>query len=316
MASNVTIKERLTELELELELEPEARSLLVTGQTGLVGSRFIELLFSPEILIPTTRNEFDITNGYSAKRFLEKTEPQFLINFAAYTNVGEAEKERGNKDALCWRTNVVGVENIIEAIAGTQTKFVQISTDMVFSGSEDNLGPYSPNHKPETDSQKLTWYGFTKAEAERVILDRLGDKATILRIMYPVRAKFNKKGDYLRNMLQKYDAGSLPPAFTDQQVTITFIDDVCVTLNKIISQDLTGVFQIASDLTNPFDLFLYTLQKTGRPTGKLVKGSLKDMIENGKLNPVRYPLFGGLRTENPHPWKEIVDKLVEQGITV
>ena len=64
---------------------------------------------------------------------------------------------------------------------------------MVFSGAS---GPYKETDIPETDTDKLTWYGFTKAEAERVI----GDKGTIVRIIYPVRQKYNLKLDYLKNI--------------------------------------------------------------------------------------------------------------------
>ena len=50
----------------------------------------------------------------------------------------------------------------------------------------------------------------------------LGRKRTILRLVYPVRAKYPAKLDYLRKPLSLFDQGKLYSLFNDQQVTITY----------------------------------------------------------------------------------------------
>ncbi|MEK7127512.1 MAG: sugar nucleotide-binding protein [Patescibacteria group bacterium] len=275
--------------------------ILVTGASGLVGSRFVELSKFKESLICPRKEELDITNPN-----LVLPSADVVINFAAYTNVGEGENQRNDKNGLCWKINVDGVSNLLQA--SKDAFFIQISTDMVFSGE---AGPYSEDNLPETDPNKVTWYGFTKGEGERSCKDH-----TILRLIYPVRAKFDKKLDYLRKPLSLFDQGKLYPMFTDQQVSFTFIDEICLALDKIIEKRTEGIFHASSsDLTTPFELGNYLLEKTRGVKNAVKEGFLP-------LNSIRYPKLGGLKVEKTEKelgikfssWREIIDKLVEQGI--
>lgn len=290
--------------------------LLITGASGLVGSRFVELYKSKGSLLTPSHEELDITSRESIKNYFAKHETDVVINFAAYTNVGEGEKERDNKNGDCWKLNVDGINNLLGIIDG-KTHLIHFSTDLVFSGSIADPGPYAENHQLETDSQKLTWYGYTKLEAEKAITNSK-QKATILRFMYPVRAKFAKKLDYLRKPLQLFDQGKLYPLFTDQQISITFIDEACLAIEKIISRKVYGALHAgSSDLTTPYDVVSYLIKRARNKDGFTVPSSITSVD-----NPVRYPKFGGLKVEETEKrlgikfssWKEIIDKLVKQGI--
>ena len=153
---------------------------------------------------------------------------------------------------MCWKLNVGGLRNLLDA--AKKSFFVQISTDLVFSGEH---GPYCEDDIAETNSEKVTWYGFTKGEGERLCQDH-----TILRLIYPVRAKYDQKLDYLRKPLALFDQGKLYPMFTDQQVSISFIDEVIFAIDKILEKKATGVFHAgSSDFTNPFELYSYLFEK-------------------------------------------------------
>ncbi len=295
--------------------------ILIIGSSGLVGSRFVELHQQKEDLLTPNRSELDITNPQSVVQYYSQHQPEVVINFAAYTNVGEGEKQRDDKNGDCWKINVEGVKNLLSAIDYQKTHFIQISTDMVFPGSKDDPGPYAEDHKPTNDNQRHTWYGYTKSVAEGL----LGEQATILRLIYPVRAKFDKKLDYLRKPLQSFDQGKLWPLFTDQQVTFCFIDEACLALQKIIELGAKGIFHASSsDTTNPFELVSYLLKKARGYNGELKIGSLDEFLKNPANSPVRYPKFGGLKVEKTEEqlgikfssWREIIDKLVDQGIKV
>ncbi len=285
--------------------------VLVLGASGLIGSRFVEM-FGGDNFITPSHTELDITKPQEVKEFIDKYRPDFVVNFIAHTKVGDAEKEREDKKGECYRINVKGVENILDAIDPDKTHFIQISTDMVFGGSKDDPGPYAEDHLAETDPKKLTWYGYTKAEAERLILARLGDKATIVRIIYPVRKDFSRKLDYLRFPLAKYMAeGKLYPLFTDQQVSITFIDEACEAIKKIVEDKLTGIFHASSpDTTTPHKLISGFFEKVF---------SKKVQLDEGKVGDSRrYPPYGGLNPELTEKrlgmkfstTEQIVDKLI------
>ena len=198
--------------------------ILVTGSEGLVGSRFLQLFPKRELLHYPKRVEFDITNPSQISAIVSSYDIATIVNFAAFTNVAEAEKQRGDKNADCWVTNVDGVANLISVIDPAKTQFIQISAGLVFSGASDDPGPYLENHPIEKNSEKLTWCGYSKAEAEKLVVDKFGDGATILRISHPVRAAFPERLDYLRNMLRLYNEKKLYPLFSDQQISISFVD--------------------------------------------------------------------------------------------
>ena len=289
----------------------------------MVGSRFVDLEASDKQPFLPRSEELDITSKDSVADYLSKhrDEIKTIVNFAAFTDVGEAENQRGDKKGDCWQINVEGAINLTSAIKDTDIRLIQISTDMVFSGSKDDPGPYTEERRPEKDPDKVTWYGFTKGEGERIITKELGEKATILRIIYPVRAHFKKKLDYLRFPLKLFDEEKLYPVFTDQQVSISFIDEVCKALVNIIDEKQTGVFHAgSSDIGTPFEIISYLIEKARDKRGVVKKTTLEEFITTTNASPIRYPKFGGLsvsKTEEKlgiefSTWKQIVEKIASE----
>ena len=72
--------------------------ILLTGSSGQLATELIKsspskLNNSKIDLIPVDKNEFDLTKVDLCKSTLEKIEPNWIINTAAYTAVDHAEKE-------------------------------------------------------------------------------------------------------------------------------------------------------------------------------------------------------------------------------
>ena len=176
--------------------------ILVLGGGGLVGSRFLEL-YGGDFVVPS-KTELDITDPEEVRRFIEEQKPDFIINFAAYTNVSGSERpeEKGKKDGQCWRINVEGVRNILDALDPKNTHFIQISTDMVFSGYKVRKGPYSENDTPENNPKKLSWYGWTKRLAEKEILSTKIN-ASIVRIGNVTKPIYDPNLDYVGKIFKK-----------------------------------------------------------------------------------------------------------------
>lgn len=294
------------------------RSILVLGGNGLVGSRFRQLSKYSSIILSPNHSDLNITDLKQLSDFLKREKPGVVINFAAYTNVSEAENQRGDKNGDCWQINVTGVENLLTVINQTKTQLIQISTDMIFSGSQKDPGPYSEDHPAEKDSSEIVWYGHCKKIAEDRIKENLGDNYTIVRLIYPVRAQFDRKLDYLRKPLKLYDEGKLYPMFDDQQISITFIDEACLLLDKIIAQKYKGIYHVCSDLTTPYHLVNYLLFKARGKINALQASSIDDFIKKTN-NPVRYPKFGGLSAEKTEKiigtkflhWMEVVNAVLK-----
>ncbi len=290
----------------------EGQVILVLGASGLVGDRFVEMYGGPNVISPP-HNQLDITEPESVREYIRSLRPDVVINFAAYTNVSKAEEE---DSGLCWLINYKAVRTLLDEIDPEKTRFVQISTGYVFGGSPARPGPYTEDTKITSGAQRLTWYGYSKAAAEIRVIEKFGDRATILRIDYPVRAKFDRKLDYLRAPLDFYRKNrKLPhPLFTDQQITITFIDEACFALKKIIEGEKYGIYHAASrDTTTPYKLIGYYLE---RVMGEQSNIDSRHMGEYAR----RYPQFGGLnveKTEKKLGMKfsyavEIIEQLLEQ----
>jgi len=281
--------------------------IYITGASGLVGSKFVELYKNKYNFITPEYPQFDLTNKKSVVAAIKEADPDVLVNFAAFTNVSEAENQRGDKNSPCYKINVDGVKNLLDALS-PKVHFIQISTDMVFPGSESDPGPYEEDHSTDYKEEELTWYGYTK---------NLGEKRaeTVLRLIYPVSAKYDLKLDYLRKPLSLYDEGKLYPMFTDQQVSIVLVDKVAEALNKIIEGGKKGVFHASSENTStPFELVSYMLEKARGVKNAVKPSSLAEFLKTVD-NPVRYPKFGGLKVEQTEKelgikygtWQEMVD---------
>lgn len=299
--------------------------ILVTGSDGLVGSRFIELSkFKTELHLPK-EVELNITNKSEIKAILSSFEFKAVINFAAYTDVGKAEEERNNKNGFCWNVNVAGVENLVEAVSPYKDKihYVQISTDMVFPGNKNDPGPYMENHTLDLKLDDLTWYGYSKGRGERLVKETLGDSASIVRLIYPVRARYDSKLDYIRKPLSLFNEGKLYPLFDDQQISITFVDELCQVLDKIIEADLRGTYHVSSsDTTTPYELICYLVEELGKDAKSIKSIGLDDFIKNNNIPAYRYPKYGGLDSQATSKKlglkfssvRQIIDTLIAQGI--
>jgi dTDP-4-dehydrorhamnose reductase len=296
------------------------KKLLVIGASGLVGSRFCELVGTKFEITGADEKALDITDSAVVEKYFSDNKFDAVINFAAYTNVGEGENDRNNNDGLVWKLNVSGPENVAKACLEHGIFLIHISTDMVFSGSKEDPGPYSEDHTVPGDSSVVTWYGYTKGQGEKVVTSILGTKVCILRLIYPFRSHFEGKLDYLRKPIQLFEEGKLYPLFTDQRLTTVFIDDVSRILEKIIETGQTGILHAScTNVASPYDHVLYALEKIKGGKVELKTGLIEEFLKTAP-SAVRYSQFGGLKTEMTEKklgmkfrtWKEMVDEFIQQ----
>ncbi len=284
--------------------------VLVTGSLGLVGSHFVHKNPNFDFLTPSSK-EFDLLDSATIESYLKQHKPDWIVNFAAYTDVSKAELQKDDKEGAAWQINVEGVKRILDAFKSKN--IIQISTDMVFPGNAAIPGPYTEEDTPPDTEKDLTWYGWTKNRAEKLVRQRGG---TILRIIYPVTFEFDKRPDYIRGPVKRFVSGKMYPLFNDQQISITYIKEITEVLNQIINKDLKGVYHVSSNTTTPFELIKKTLENLGEDTSGLQSSSVVEFLKTQK-NPARYPVSGGLNakaTENKlgmrfSSWNEILTKM-------
>ena len=112
--------------------------ILVLGASGQVGSelgdQLSHALFSEGreyCVVLASRSEIDVTNLTALRAFLDRQNPDWIINATAYTAVDKAETEISQAYAVNQRAVCV----LADYCASQNTNLLHISTDYVFDGS-------------------------------------------------------------------------------------------------------------------------------------------------------------------------------------
>jgi nucleoside-diphosphate-sugar epimerase len=92
-------------------LNSNVKQILVTGSTGLVGSKLLQMFGDQYELVGVDRSDeqdpVDITDLTQIQRKFEKhADAQYVVHLAAYTDVTGAWKQNGQKDGLAYQVNV------------------------------------------------------------------------------------------------------------------------------------------------------------------------------------------------------------------
>lgn len=238
--------------------------ILATGLTGLVGSRFTELLDDVyEFEHISLSKGIDILDKDALSDKILSSDASTVIHMAAKTNVDgcEADKERDKEilsfktleeretawrnEKTAWAINVFGTQTVIAACKKTNKKIVYISTDFVFDGTKKS---YTEDEKPDP----INWYAKTKYEGEKLIQNS-GLDYVIARIAYPYRALF-KRSDFVRGLINKLERNEKLSMVWDHIMVPTFIDDIVNALDILIRTEQKGIFHVVgSQKISPYD---------------------------------------------------------------
>lgn len=292
-----------------------SKKILITGATGFVGSSIAHGLSSRYTILTPLRVELDCTDNVSVDRYVEAHTPDCIIHCAAFTNNSKAETERGNTNGECYSVNVFGTRNIVEAATRHGIYCIYISTGSVFAGTHENPGPFAEFH-PHTASEKLSWYGATKALAEEYVTG----KGAIVRLSHPLSSLgySGRSADYLQGMLKRLSEKQLYPLFTDQLFPVSDLDSVATGLTQCIESELIGTYHMVStDLVSPYLLCTYAAQMMGLDYSIVQSVSFDDFIRVVD-HPKRYAKYCAIQGKftnemlglAPYTWKNLVDNIL------
>ena len=102
----------------------------------------------------------DLSNSAGLRELVRSTNPDIIINAAAYTNVDKAESE----PELARAINATGPGILAEEAKKINAVLLHYSTDYVFDGTKDS--PYVETDTPNP----LSVYGQTKLEGEQAVM--------------------------------------------------------------------------------------------------------------------------------------------------
>lgn len=257
--------------------------MVVTGGTGLIGSRFISLLENEfEIESLSGSDGVDITDKNATFNFLEDNKPDIILHLAAKTDVDDCEEDKendvsklnsnnisfdtlniddGSLDSRIWMgdksaftVNVVGTKNIVDYARKNNTKVVYISTDFVFPGD----GEYDEESGPSP----INWYGQTKYFGELIVENLDAENYIIVRTSFPYGYKTNIKKDLVWGLVEYLVSSDSANLISDQIITPTFIDDIVEGISFLINNKHMGIYNISgSSFITPMEIGLMIKKK-------------------------------------------------------
>jgi len=211
-----------------------SRVAILGGRTGLLGQALTKAFEQAGALaFPLSRQDCDVLDPMSVEQWLDKNDPDLLINATGYTQVDLAEDEPEKAFALNG-----SVPPLLATLAARRAiPFVHYSTDFVFNGWKQT--PYTEYDEPNASSV----YGISKADGERGLL-KLGYKRTlIIRISWlfgPGRTNFVKK------ILGLADAHKKLNVVNDQIGSPSYAPDIAENSVKLLGNDAVGLFHLAN----------------------------------------------------------------------
>ena len=214
--------------------QPRSWALTLSNTRGLRVGRQVGPIRQDSGLRVSGFHKIDFSDEVSIEDFVARSDYDTVVNFAAKTDVNAVERERGDQSpgSSAWALNVLAPEAMARGAARTRKLFATISSDFVFDGRD---GPYSETSAPVSSPSAVSWYGWTKAQAESRVLN-VNPDSLIIRISYPYRARYAAKSDFGRRMVEWQRRGDFPPLFSDQILTPTWIPDVTSVLRLLLAR--------------------------------------------------------------------------------
>lgn len=227
---------------------------LITGVNGQLGHDLVEELVERgeiEIFAPT-REQLDINNREQVMLYMAKVQPEVIIHCAAYTKVDKAEEEK----EYCYRTNVLGTKNLVDASLALNSKFIYLSTDYVFDGTKKGL-------YLETDlTNPKNVYGMSKYLGEKIV--KTNPHHFITRVSWV----FGKNGgNFVRTMLRLSENHPDLNVVDDQIGSPTYTKDLSKLLIDMSQSEKYGTYHVTNDdYCSWADFAKYILKEAGKET--------------------------------------------------
>lgn len=232
--------------------------LLITGGNGqLAQAIHLQATNCFELIMPN-RMTLDITQPDSIEVEIQKYQPDFVVNTAAYTAVDKAEQET----ELAYNVNQHGAKNIAIACERHRIPLIHLSTDYVFDGKIQH--PY----REQDTTHPLNIYGKTKWLGEEEIRQH-NENHLILR----VSGVFSQFGNnFLRTILKLAKTREELRIVADQTLCPTYAGDIAEAIFSLVTAFKRGTYHYCS--TEPASWFEFTnaiIEKVQQRTTLAVK---------------------------------------------
>jgi dTDP-4-dehydrorhamnose reductase len=178
--------------------------------------------------------------------------------------------------SMAQRVNIDSVTTMLDVICGMSVRLVHLSIDLVFSGTRGG------GHVEDDETDPVTVYGKTMAEAERIIL--AGSDTAILRISLPMGVSFNGHAGAIDWIQSRFKKGKPATLYYDEVRTPTYTDCLSPLLATVLARrDMCGLFHAGGPRRLSLFQIAQIVNRIGGYDPELLHGCMR--IEAGPIPP-------------------------------
>lgn len=272
----------------------EIEKILVTGASGLLGSKIVEQAGEHFKIVPTHKTkplfpdseEINITDGSEVLRVFSKFKPDIVVHTAAETNVDRCEVNKEH----AWKVNAEGTRNIAKTCNRVGAKIVYVSTDYVFAGGKEL---FTEEDKPSP----VNYYGLTKLEGERYVTDICEDyvivRTSVLYGWHPWKPNFAKW------VIESLREAKRIRVVNDHYNSPTLAENLAEVILEVIDRGLKGLYHTGGrERINRFN-FALKIAETFDLDSRLIK-------------PIKMSELGAWVAKRPRDSSLCVDKIQKE----
>jgi dTDP-4-dehydrorhamnose reductase len=278
----------------------------VIGSTGQLGQDLMRVF--GEDAVGFTHQDLDVTDEASVASAIRSTEPDWVLNTAAFHRVDDCEVN----PTLTFAVNAVGALNVARAAADVGSGVVFYSTDYVFGGQDRKRGhPYEEGDSPHP----LSVYGSSKVAGEQLVMQANAHHLVVRSAGLYGTATSRKGWTFPELMLNKARTEGVIRVVTDQVLSPTFTADLAGTTKELIEHNAVGLFHLANaGECSWFEFAQGTLDLAG------VEADMEPIGTEQLQQRARRPSYSALTTArlgaaglNPlRPWREALSDYLQQ----
>ena len=263
--------------------------VVILGAAGQVGREVERVLKSlPQIfthVFAFNRATLDITYPHAVHQALIQSQPDWIINCAAFTAVDKAEIETAHAMAI----NYEAVHNLALIAKDIGAKVLHLSTDYIFSGISQSA--YIETDRPAP----LNVYGKSKWLGEEALRDIL-DEHFILRVSWV----FGHHGaNFVKTMCQLMQTRNRLEIVADQMGSPTPASCIADTVARILSATdyCFGTYHYCGEPALSWYDFACNIQQTLKQFTTVKTKHIQPISSSDYLTPAERPLRSILNCE-------------------
>ena len=224
--------------------------ILITGGSGFVGGHLVEaasenfevhstFLHSPVGKSNVVWHQIDLVDTKATSALVKAIRPSVIIHAAAQSNLDFAEISR----EAAFGINVQATEALAGSCEAVNSRFIYISSDMVFDGSKGNYSESDPVNP-------INYYGETKVLAEERAQQNCSN-CLIARSALVYGRPLNKSSSFSEWIYNRLRNHQNVPLFYDQYRSPIWVDELAQALIECASNQFRGIIHLGgSDSIN------------------------------------------------------------------